>query len=61
MLNKIYHADFTEAVQPRRFDKMLNLVMSCHGKIKGSLDCQKKRSDKGGWHYQQPLPFKKGD
>ena len=25
MLNKIYHADFTEAVQPRKFDKMLNL------------------------------------
>ena len=24
MLNKIYHADFTEAVQPR-FDKMVNL------------------------------------
>ena len=25
MLNKIYHADFTESVQPRKFEKMLNL------------------------------------
>ena len=25
MLNKIYHADFSESVQPRKFDKMLNL------------------------------------
>ena len=25
MLNKIYHADFTEASQARKFDKMLNL------------------------------------
>ena len=25
MLNKIYHEDFTEAVQSRKFDKMLNL------------------------------------
>ena len=25
MLNKIDHADFSESVQPRKFDKMLNL------------------------------------
>ena len=24
ILNKIYHVDFTEGVQPRRFDKMLS-------------------------------------
>ena len=25
ILNKIYHADFIKSVQPRKFDKMLNL------------------------------------
>ena len=25
MLNKIYHADFSESVQPRKFDKLLSL------------------------------------
>ena len=38
MLNKIYHADFSESVQPRKFNKMLSISISYYGKTKSFLN-----------------------
>ena len=43
MLNKIYHADFSESVQPRKFNKMLSISISYYGKTKSFLNWLKKK------------------
>ena len=61
MLNKIYHAHFTEAVQPRRFDKMLNLSDEPSREDQRFLRLMEKEVTTEDGHYQLPLPFRKGN
>ena len=57
MLNKIYHIDFTEPVQPRKFDKMLNLKDELSWEDQKFLSLMEKEVTKEDGHYQLPLPF----
>ena len=61
MLNKIYHADFTESVQPRKFDKMLNLGDELSWEDQKFLRLMEKEVTKEDGHYKPPLPFRKTD
>ena len=61
MLNKIYHADFTESVQPRKFDKMLNHSDKLSWEERKFLRLVEKEVTKRDDHYQLPLPFQKRD
>ena len=61
MLNKIYHADFTDSVQPRKFDKMLNLSDELSREDQKFLRLMEKEVTKEDGHYQLPLPFRKRD
>ena len=61
MFNKIYHADFSESVQPRKFDKMLNLSNELSNKGQKFLRLIEKEVTKDDGHYQLPLPFRKRD
>ena len=59
MLNKIYHADFSESEQPRKFDKMLNLSDELSWEDQKFLKFMEKEVTMEDGHYQQPLPFRK--
>ena len=59
MLNKIYHADFTEAVQPRKSDKMLNLSDQLSWENQKFLRLMEKEVTQEDRRYQLPLPFQK--
>ena len=61
MFNKIYHTDFTDAVQPRRLDKMLNLGDELSWEDQKFLRLMEKEVTKEDSHYQLPLPFRKRD
>ena len=61
MLNKIYHADFTESVQPRKFDKMLNLSHELSWEDRKFLRLVEKKVTKMDDHHQLPIPFQKRD
>ena len=61
MANKIYHTDFTEAVQPKKFHEILNLSDELPwGKQKFLRRMEKEVAMEDG-HYQLPLPFRKRD
>ena len=60
MLNKIYHADFTESVQPRKFDKMLNLSDELSWGDQKFLRLTEEVTKEDGY-YQLALPFQKRD
>ena len=60
MFNKIYHADFSEAVQ-RRFDRMLNFSDELSWKDQKFFQLMEKEVTMEDSHYQLPLPFRKRD
>ena len=55
MLNKIYHADFSESVQPRKFNKMLNISDELLWEDQTFLKLMEKEMKKEDVHYQLPL------
>ena len=55
MVDKIYHTDFTDSIQPRKFGKMLNLELSWEDQK--FLRLMEKEVTKEYGHYQLPLPF----
>ena len=57
MLNKIYHADLPESVQPRKSDKMLNRSNKLSWEDQKFLILMEKEVTKQDGHYQLPLPF----
>ena len=61
ILNKICHADFIEVVQPRKFDKMLNLSNELSWEDQKLLILMEKEVTKEDGHYQLPLQFQKRD
>ena len=61
MLNKIYHVDFSESVEPDKFDKMLNLSDELSWEDQKFLRLMEKEMRKEDGHYQLPLPFQKRD
>ena len=61
MLNKIYHADFTESVQPRKFDKMLNRSGELPLEDQKFLRLIEKEVAKENGHYELRLSFRKRD
>ena len=61
MLNKIYHEDFTEAVESRKFDKILNLNDELSWEDQKFLRLMEKEVTHEDGHYQLPFPFRKKD
>ena len=62
MLNKIYHEDFAESVQPRKFDKMLNLSDELSWEDQKFLKLMEKEVTKENVNSSStPLPFQKRD
>ena len=61
MLDNIYHADFTESVPPRKFDKMLNLSDEMSWEDQKFLRLMEKEVTKEDGHYQLQLIFRKRD
>ena len=59
MPSKIYHADFSESVQPRKLDKMLNLSDGLSWEDQKFLRLMEKEVAKEKGRYQLPLPFRK--
>ena len=61
MPNKIYQADFSESVQPRKLDKMLNLSDELPWEDRKFLRLMEKEVAKEKGRYQLLLPFRKRD
>ena len=61
MHNKIYHADFSESLQARKFNKILNLSDGLSWEDQKFLRLMEKEVAKEDGHYQLALPFRKRD
>ena len=58
MLNKIYHADFTEVAQPKKIDHMVNPSDDLLWQDQKPFKLMEKQMAKEDRPYQLPLPFK---